>query len=94
MSDSLPNSGAAIVEVVADRLDRGRDDRLVKRGQEHAQDEPGQDRQDLTMGQRAVRRRGRRTGCGGTHVVLPSSDSPVRAECRVAPVIKWMWVGS
>ena len=48
------------VEVVGDRADRGADDRLVESTQEHAQHQPGQDRQDLAVGVLAcggVRRR-------------------------------------
>ncbi len=73
-----------VVQVVADRLDRGRDDRLVERGQEHAHHQPGQDRQDLAVRQRTVRRWICRAGGGGGHAVglLPSRPCGRRAGSR------------
>ncbi len=42
------------VEVAHDRRECRRHDRLVQRGQEHAQHEPAQDDQDLAVGETAA----------------------------------------
>ena len=49
-----PRLDAQAVQIVADAPDRGRDDRLVEGGEKHAEQQPGKDRQNLTMGQRAL----------------------------------------
>ena len=59
------------LQVVGDGADRGRDDRLVQRGEEHARHEAGEDREDLTVRQLDPRC-GRRRGCGGAHAEAPS----------------------
>ncbi len=61
-----PGLDAEAVEIVPDAPDGGGDDGLVERGQEHAEQQPGEDRHDLPMGQRTLPL-GRRlaTGWGG-----------------------------
>jgi hypothetical protein len=54
-----PGLQAQAVEVVGDGADRGRDDRLVECGQEHADHQAGEDREDLAVAQQ-LRGRG---GC-------------------------------
>ena len=90
-----------VVQVVANRLNCGRDDRLVQRGQEHAKHQPGQDRQDLAVRQRAVRRGVSRADCGGGHALGLSKSAgscdwvagedaswrPARRLTRAA----WIW---
>ena len=76
------------MQVVADRADRRRDDRLVQRGQEHAEQQARQDRHDLLVAQ-AARVGGRRAACArgcGLGAVVDIRVLPRRAaRARAAP---------
>jgi len=48
------------VQVIGDRPDRRRDDRLVERGEEHPEDQADQDGHDLPVSETARLDRGRR----------------------------------
>src|SRR5207302_8674909 len=60
-------------QVVGDRADAGRDDRLVERGEEHAEQQPGQDGQDLPV--RELLLGGAGYGWSGGHAVSKSARS-------------------
>ena len=64
-----PGLGRQAVEVVADRADRGGHDHLVERGEEHAEHQAGEDREDLLVGQGTVSRG--RGGGNGRHQAPP-----------------------
>ena len=80
-----PRLDRQTVQVVGDGADRGTDDGLVERGEEHAQQQARQDRQDLLVGVLA------RLLTGGDRVALGSGRHPTtivarRNQCESARV--------
>ncbi len=55
-----PGQAGDVMELAADGRQRGRDDGLVERGQEHRQHQAHQDGADFALGQRRARRKRRR----------------------------------